>query len=399
MADYDIITIGGGLGGAALAKGMAEQGARVLVIERETQFKDRVRGEGMTPWGCLDAQKLGIYDLLTSTCGHELPWWDNYIGPMQIMHRNVAETTPGGLPALAFNHPEMQETLIAAAENAGAEVRRGVRVKGLTPGAPPSVTVERNGGTEELTARLVVAVDGRGSVARKWAGFEEKQEKEHLLVGGVLFDNVNLPEDTVRLNMDLQRGHAGIIFPQGDKRARVYYVCNASEGVRFQGEKDVPALIEDVVTSGIPAEYLEGAEAVGPLASFDGAASWVEHPYKDGVVLIGDAASSSDPSWGQGPSLTIRDARVLRDALVASDDWDAACNSYADEHDRYFKNSHLTENWLSEFFYTTGPEADARRDRAFPLIAADPTRIPDAGFSGPDMPVDESTRKRFFAEE
>ena len=32
---YDIITIGGGLGGSTLAKAMAEHGARVLVLERE----------------------------------------------------------------------------------------------------------------------------------------------------------------------------------------------------------------------------------------------------------------------------------------------------------------------------------------------------------------------------
>jgi len=49
--EYDIITVGGGLAGATLAKAMAENGARVLVIERERQFKDRVRGEGTFPWG------------------------------------------------------------------------------------------------------------------------------------------------------------------------------------------------------------------------------------------------------------------------------------------------------------------------------------------------------------
>jgi choline dehydrogenase-like flavoprotein len=42
---YDIVTVGGGLGGAALTKTMTEQGARVLVLERERQFKDRVRGD------------------------------------------------------------------------------------------------------------------------------------------------------------------------------------------------------------------------------------------------------------------------------------------------------------------------------------------------------------------
>ena len=49
--DYDIITVGGGLGGSALAKVLAERGARVLVVERESQFKDRVSGEWMAPWG------------------------------------------------------------------------------------------------------------------------------------------------------------------------------------------------------------------------------------------------------------------------------------------------------------------------------------------------------------
>jgi menaquinone-9 beta-reductase len=39
---------------------------------------------------------------------------------------------------------------------------------------------------------------------------------------------------------------------------------------------------------------------VGPLASFDGADTWVEHPFKDGLALIGDAGASSDPSFGQG---------------------------------------------------------------------------------------------------
>lgn len=49
--DFDLITVGGGLGGSALAEKMAESGARVLVVERERQFSDRIRGEWMAPWG------------------------------------------------------------------------------------------------------------------------------------------------------------------------------------------------------------------------------------------------------------------------------------------------------------------------------------------------------------
>jgi menaquinone-9 beta-reductase len=58
---YDIIAVGGGLAGAALAKVMAEHGASVLVLEKETHFKDRVRGESMVSWGVTEARELGIY--------------------------------------------------------------------------------------------------------------------------------------------------------------------------------------------------------------------------------------------------------------------------------------------------------------------------------------------------
>ena len=46
-----------------------------------------------------------------------------------------------------------------------------------------------------------------------------------------------------------------------------------------------------------------------------------------------------------------------------------------------------------------GPEAEARLARALPLLAQDGSRVPDHLFSGPDLPVDETVRRRFFGEE
>jgi 2-polyprenyl-6-methoxyphenol hydroxylase-like FAD-dependent oxidoreductase len=336
-----------------------------------------------------------------SSCGHEIPWWDNYIGPMQVMHREVTATTPQRMPTLAFYHPEMQETLLGAAEHAGAEVRRGVRAKGVKPGAKPSVTVETDGGkTEELQARLVVGADGRTSVMRKWGGFAEQCDPDRLQISGLLFENTPAPDDTVRLVNNLGDGTAAIFFPQGGGRARSYFICAFDHGRRLQGEKDVPKFIEAAVNAGMPREYFEGAKAAGPLATFKGADCWVDHPYKGGVALIGDAASHTDPSWGQGLALTVRDARELRDALSANDDWDAAGHAYASDHDRYYGVIHTVEDWMTQFFFEMGPEADARRERAFPLIAQDPTRVPDAIFSGPEATVvNEQTKRRFFGEE
>lgn len=77
---FDIVVAGGGLGGGALAKNMAEHGANVLVVGREEKFKDRVRGEIVVPWGHAEACSLGIDACLRSAYGNEIRWMDVYAG-------------------------------------------------------------------------------------------------------------------------------------------------------------------------------------------------------------------------------------------------------------------------------------------------------------------------------
>jgi 2-polyprenyl-6-methoxyphenol hydroxylase-like FAD-dependent oxidoreductase len=398
VSAWDLITVGGGLGGAALARAMAERGARVLVVEREREFRDRVRGEVLSPWGVAEARALGIADRLLATCGQELRFLDTYLGPMQVMHRDLVETTPQHAGFLAFFHPAMQETLLEAAREAGAEVRRGARVREVVPGDPARVTVEADGQGSQERARLVVGADGRASLVRRWGGFAVRQDPEHLLISGLLLEDTALPSDTARFVLEPTRGSGVLLFPQPG-RMRLYLVHQASAGRRLQGASDVPGLLDEAFDIGAPREAFADARPVGPLATFDCADTWVPHPYESGVALIGDAGTASDPAWGQGLAITLRDVRLLRDRLLAGTDWDAAGHAYAEEHDRFWAVTHTSDGWASEMFYRTGPEADERRARALPLLAADPTRAPDHAFSGPDLPADEATRRRFFAED
>jgi hypothetical protein len=95
----------------------------------------------------------------------------------------------------------------------------------------------------------------------------------------------------------------------------------------------------------------------------------------------------------------MRDARVLRDKLLETDDWDAAGHAYAQARSEYFKASHTVESWFSRFFYGVGPEADQLRERALPGIAQNPEIVPDHMQAGPECePADDSVRRRFFGE-
>jgi 2-polyprenyl-6-methoxyphenol hydroxylase-like FAD-dependent oxidoreductase len=397
---YDLITVGGGLGGSTLAKGMAERGARVLVLERERQFRDRVRGEVMVSWGVAEARALGIYHLLLGTCGRELPWFALSVGPEPGAPRDLLATTPQHAPYLSFSHPAMQEVLLQAAADAGAEVRRGAHVRQVQPGTVPRVEVEQDGYVEEVRARLVVGADGRASIVRKWADFSVRHDPERLQISGVLFEEMPTPrDDTGYYLINPGLGQSVPLFPLGQGRVRAYLVHTKAISPRLHGAAHLPRFVEESVKTYAPAQWYRGARAVGPLATFDGAEVWVDHPYQHGVVLIGDAAATSDPTWGQGLSLTVRDVRVLRDHLLAHDDWDAAGHAYAAEHDRYYRVIHTVDNWLTDVFLAIGPDAESRRAKALPLIAQDATRVPDHYTSGPELPFDDSISQRFFGEE
>lgn len=395
QSTYDIIVVGGGLGGSTFAKAMVEHGARVLVLERETQFRDRVRGETVHPWGVAETRRLGIFDLLASTCANVIPVWERYRGPKRVLHRDLVARY--GAPELTFYHPAMQEVLVQAAADTGAEVRRGVVVRDVHGGARPEVTAQCDGRTETLQARLVVCADGRNSLGRQWGGFTVRRDPRLLLLAGLLFDNMPAPDDKVQV-FNTELGRTVLLFPQGRGRVRLYWIYHY-DVPRLQGPADIPRFVEAVVRSGAPADFFPTATPAGPLATFDGADSWVDHPYRDRVVLIGDAAASSDPSQGDGMSLTLRDVRTLRDCLCHGDDWDAAAHAYAEEHDRYYGVIHAVDGWSKRLFHDLTPEGDALRARVLPLHEQDPTRIPEHIVGGPDFPFDETVRRRFFGEE
>lgn len=397
---YDLIIAGGSIAGASLAKRVAETGARVLVVEREERFRDRVRGEALQPWGVDEARKLGIEGLLR-TCAVELKWFEQSMSGSVAFRRDLTTTTLPGCPMLGFNHCQAQESLLAAAEKAGAEVRRGASINKIFPGEQPQVFGSQAGSTFLETARLVALCSGRNPAMRAELGFGKQSSSNALLLGGVLLTNLpgNLEQSVAYVSNDVVNGTVTALFPQQAGNARAYFGYYPETCVRLQGDSDFPRFLElckrtagDVIPFG-------DAKPGGPLASFDCADVWVDDPYRDGVAVLGDAASSNDPCWGQGLSLALRDARMLAEELATDAAPTDAARAYAQRHDHGYGVIRTVTGWYHQLFQQRGPAADSRRQRALPAIAEDPQRPPDQLFSGPDLPLLPNARERFFAED
>ena len=408
--DFDLIIAGGGLAGSALAIAMARSGHRVLVVEREKQFRDRIRGELLQPWGSREAKRLGLYDDLLAACALEAPFWSYFVAGQFVRVRDLKATTPDGDCVLTLPHPAMQEVLISMAEAAGAEVVRGTALEHVTAGAAPSVSMVIDGTTRSISARLIVIADGRESKLRKALGFAVKGDPEFILIGGMLLRGANEigrrvdPGDdgtarTVHSLYDPVRLRYVIALTVADRLSRVYLIYHKNTlPRRLSGPRDLAEALKHLQEVGGPEHWFEDVELAGPFATFDGAARWVEHPYQNGVVLVGDAAGATDPTWGEGLARTLRDVRILRDRLLSDDDWDHMASAFAEDHDAFFGSMLRLGAMRADLLFEVGPEADARRTRAFAAQKADPRIIPDFLGFGPDAPSDELARARYFGE-
>lgn len=78
-AQYDMAIVGAGIVGCTLAYGLAQSGRKVLLLERDLSFQDRIVGELLQPGGCASLAQLGMLDCLDGIdarlCrGYEVYW-------------------------------------------------------------------------------------------------------------------------------------------------------------------------------------------------------------------------------------------------------------------------------------------------------------------------------------
>jgi 2-polyprenyl-6-methoxyphenol hydroxylase-like FAD-dependent oxidoreductase len=402
MADYEVIIVGGGIGGSALATVLARAGRSVLLLEQSEAYADRVRGEWIAPWGVTEVRRLGLYDLLRSAGGHHVArhvTYDETRAPEEAEARALplgifAPDVPG---PLCLGHPKHCQTLFDAAKAAGADARRGVRVTDLRFGAAPGVTLVEGEREVSASARLVVGADGRTSMVREAAGVALNQDKPHHWFAGLLVEGAEGWDPGLQA-IGTEGDFAYLAFPQGGGRVRVYGGYALDQAQRFRGPDGPRRFLDAFAMACSPQNrHLVAGRQAGPLFSYFNNDSWTDQPFAEGVVLVGDAAGWNDPIVGLGLSITYRDVRIVSDLLLASDDWSpAALRPYAEERAERMRRLRFAASIQAALDMEFGPQARERRRRYHDRSAADPS----LGLHGVAvMAGPEAVPAEFFTEE
>ena len=192
MDSCDVVVVGAGIGGSAIATALAGDGLQVHVLEQSVEYEDRVRGESMLPWGVAEARTLGVEQTLLDAGAHVAPRWFNYHLPDQRDEIPAGMMVPGVGGSMNLRHPDACAALEAAARNAGAAVRRGTRDLDLQLGAAPTVRWSDADGAHEMQCRIVVGADGRASRVRKALGRELHRAPVLNHIAGLLISNLDL---------------------------------------------------------------------------------------------------------------------------------------------------------------------------------------------------------------
>ncbi|HEX2783132.1 MAG TPA: NAD(P)/FAD-dependent oxidoreductase [Ilumatobacteraceae bacterium] len=374
----DLVVVGGGIAGAAIASRMTAAGATVVVLEQTDRFVDRVRGEFIAPWGVREAIDLGLWDMILSVEHNNLisriaPFEDTLPEDVAMASmRDVTTLLPGVPGAVGISHPGLCEALLSHAASCGATVHRGTASTHVTGGAKPTVRWELGGHTFELSARVVVASDGRGSAIRRQFGLAlHETEATRFLAGMLVADTDGWPRDVGWIGIEGDREF--IVFPQADGLTRVYVGWSIDQPSRFGGaNRQQRFLAATRANCASWAAALADGTPAGPCSWFPMTDSWLDDPVQDGVVFAGDAAGWSNPLIGQGLSVAMRDAHVLTDTLLANEHWTHdTLQPYGDERRERMRRLRLSLA-VNQLSYGFGPEAAERRVRIRSITRAHP---------------------------
>ncbi|WP_349431082.1 FAD-dependent monooxygenase [Methylomarinum sp. Ch1-1] len=165
-----------------------------------------------------------------------------------------------------------------------------------------------------LQASLLVAADGGQSLVRQAAGLgvTSWDYSQHALV---IYVETSYPQQDITWQRFVPSGPQAFLPLTGNYASLVWY--NSPDEVKRLKGLDQEALIREL-TATFP-DCLGGINRVLGVASFPLKRQHAQHYVKQGVALVGDAAHMINPLAGQGVNIGLLDAAALAEVLVEAD--------------------------------------------------------------------------------
>jgi 2-polyprenyl-6-methoxyphenol hydroxylase-like FAD-dependent oxidoreductase len=317
----DVLILGGGPAGATTALLMARAGLSVALCEASATLPERVCGMYLCPAGAAMLERLGLRERLGADARR-------LIG-MAMVAPNFErlETffpTNEGFPdhGLALPRPQLDNTLLDLAREAGVMVKMGARpTLERTPGGWRAQLADN----EEITARLLVGADGRKSSTARFLGLTIPPRRSRAAI------HIDLParrpttplgemhvfEDGTYVGLNpITASTVNFSIVCDPAALRRHPVVNFING-HIAGSPHLHALLEPLAATARPGATFPTNARVRRAATHDAA-------------LVGDASGYIDPLTGEGIYAALWTAEELTRTVPAGwRDLPAALDRYA----------------------------------------------------------------------
>jgi 2-polyprenyl-6-methoxyphenol hydroxylase-like FAD-dependent oxidoreductase len=361
---FDVIVVGARCAGAPLATMLARAGLRVCLVDKDRFPSDTLSTNGIQPVGVQVLDRLGVLEQLLAVAPPMVRARMCFEAEVAVVDDIVGIT---GAPVLSVRRVTLDEILVKAAAEAGAEVRTETAVTALVveQGRVAGVTTASG----EIRAPLVVGADGTRSTVAKLAGAREYQRTP----SGRLFMWAYYEADPTNGEMWMGKiGDYAYLVTPTDQGLTLVGACPSihrrdearanREGVYEAGVQGWPELHAGVA----------GARREGPIHTMANMYGFFRASAGPGWVLVGDAGHFKDPTPGQGIADALRQAEKLAPVIERALGGEAASpDSLLTDWWRWRDEDAWEMYWFAHDLGAAGPTPQLLR-QVQRRIAADP---------------------------
>ncbi len=301
----DVLIVGGGIAGSALAIMLGRKGFTVELFERGKFPKDKPCGEGIMPAGVAVLRRLGLADAVGGAPFYGVRY---HFGGQSAEGRFPGAdllTVGRGQRRLHLDHVVFH----AASATPGVTTHLGANVESPLQENGCVTGVLVNG--EPWRASLVVAADGVHSRMRHRLGLNQPIRRKRI-GARAHFRLAAEREQPPWVDVFVARGYEIYVTPLPNNEILVACLADAEalEGPLDRAYKrwwrSQPSL----------AARLDGAEQISELMSISPLAAKARCGVAPGIVLLGDAAGFLDPITGGGMTQALMSAELLAGTMV-----------------------------------------------------------------------------------